>query len=154
MLFENLEGRSKRLDEDRRLIRHMFGYGVQASNGQRDQFSHRPVAPINAKGGALRTVGRIAPATGRADQTGRVNLAHNAPPEPSLVGTSNDCTHKFMTKNTAKAHVAVGNLEVGVTNASQMGTDQRLARQETRFRIVVGKTQGAIEEQCVHMSLC
>jgi hypothetical protein len=117
LLLHNFERCGKWFHKNSSLIADACRYLVQAMDRQAKAFSHRAIAPINAKGRAVGAMGRIATEAGWAAHTGSVDLTNYTPMKPACIGAGNYSANKFMAQYTLKGHIAMGDLNIGVTDS-------------------------------------
>jgi hypothetical protein len=112
-LFEDVQRRSHRLDEDRRLVGQLVRYFDQVPSRERKKLSERAIAILDTEHGAIGTVPGISRATPGAMLAPGVDLTHDTTAYERGIGRLGYSTHELVTQRSMKAGVAFYYFEVG-----------------------------------------
>jgi len=136
-LFQNFASSSEGLYKDGLLIRDRILDSVEILERQRQKLGKRAIVRHDAKNGpssAVRLQATLAKVAGGAvtvSRTGNVYLAADSVAQPFVLllrGSTVQLsyfTDEFMAWNTAKALIALKDLDVGVANSGKPNADQR-----------------------------
>jgi hypothetical protein len=115
-LLEDVQCRSHRLDEDRRLVGQRARYFDQVPSRERKKLGERAIAILDTKHGAIGTVPGISCATPIAFLASRVDFADNATAYERGFGRLGNATYELVTERAMKAGVAFYYFEVSAAD--------------------------------------
>jgi hypothetical protein len=122
-LFQDFEGCGQRLGEDCFFVCYTIGNRMQVGNRNRYIFGEAAIGVLNAHHSAFGTVTLETPGAVYTATAGKIDLADDTFPDErhrALV----DLTDKFMAGHTLEPHIALENLDIRRTDASQVDADQ------------------------------
>jgi hypothetical protein len=145
-----VECSGERLGEDRAIVVDVVRHRDEAALRDREPFGERPRPSGDAEHGAR---GTMMPAAANAVLTcaaARVDVGDDPAADPGRVLGLLHLPDELVTRYATEAHVAPGELEIGVADARDPDADERLARAPHRGSMIGDDARTGVEDEREH----
>ena len=153
-LLENFVGRRERLDEDRELVGNRIWNRDKVALGQTQIVREGTIAAEDAEHCAIRTMTPEAVDASATRTACRIYLADHATAAQCGIFRFDNLADELVAGNSAIAHVALGEFEVGAADSRHPHAHDTLARHLRWFGIVAPQRNSVVDYDSAHVSRC
>jgi hypothetical protein len=149
-LLQHLKGGGEWLHEDRLIVRYLVWNNVEIACRQDEELGVAAIAPQDTEHRATLTVSLKAAPALQARAAGCVDLTDDPSSRERGVWSSLDTADELVSWDAAEAHVAAGQLEIGIADASPQHPHERFIRGGRRRGDVVAEAERSVKQQRAH----